>query len=1122
MKRTLLILTLLVFAVTLYPADAVYYDHHILFSLEKHERPLSAEECKSLETPYPQLNAFIRKYDVQRIERWLPNAKPHEHDGDVYLNRIYRLILKKDIPADLALTAELKELTSAIGKAELEPVVKKYAIPDDPYIKNQWFLSKVQATEAWKLWDLQAGEKPGDSTIVIAIVDDGVEYTHPDLEENIWINQDEIPGIYVDLADTDGDGYISAREAINFCGDANGDGIANLKDVIHSNSLFVDDSDNDGDGYISNIIGWDTDLSADSSDDDNDPMPKNNSHGTHVAGLAGAVTNNGVGVASVAYNISIMPVKATGDETTESINTGYDGMLYAAHAGADIINCSWGGPGYSSFMQNQINVLCDQYDAIIVAAAGNGDDEGNPSDEAHYPSGYDNVVSVTAVSSQDIFSWASYGAPDPDNNFYGVDLSAPGENMYSTYLTKIANYTSLRGTSMASPLVASCFGLLKSFYPDSSREWLIRRLVDNTDPVDDLNPDYAGKIGSGRVNILKALVSDKWPKLRYVAHEESIVGGDADSVLNPGEGLIMMIELENDTGWAEANEIMGILRSDHPGITITDSVGVWNSILPNHTALNDDDGFQISFSAELLPADYSFTLELLSGQTDEFPYNTTLDIVISLYLDQQGFPFYAENEVEASPLFLDIEDNGQMDIVFGDKSGNLYVVNAQGEIRDGFPIGLGGQIGGIAVADLDLDNIPEIVVTLFDKAVHVYNINGEHKWSRHIDGFIPAMPAIGNLDDDAELEVVVGTFGQKLYVMNHDSSDVNPFPYSAGQRISSGVSLADVNGDGKDEIIFGGMSGELNIIDAAGNTLSGWPQSTSGSISSEPFVHISDENTAIILIANDQGDIYGFDLDGSQRFMIGGSGAIKASPAVYMREENIFAAFGSIEGNIYLVDVLNGTLVDNWPQKISNIYNSLACADVTDDTETAQHILALGNDGRIYAFTHEGEPVNGFPINTRFLSKSSPAITDIDNDNDNEIICGTYAGVSVIDLKGEGGTVSWAMHRGGIQRRGSVYSTISSAEDTYLPFDFEFELIGNAPNPFNPGTMIRFIAPGPDPVKLQVFSLDGKQVIEQNIREPEIGMNDIFIDMSNFASGIYVYTLSQKHISKKAKMILLK
>ncbi|MDZ7820663.1 MAG: hypothetical protein U5N26_01940 [Candidatus Marinimicrobia bacterium] len=178
MKKLCSLLLFLLLAASMHAAGAVYYDNHILFSLEKEERPLSAEECKSLETPYPKLNAFISKYDVQRMEPWLPNAMPHEHDGDVYLNRIYRLVLREDLPADPVRLTELEQTASAIRGAEREPVMRKYAVPDDPYLKNQWFLSKVQATEAWKLWDLKAGRIPGDSTVVIAIVDDGVEYTH--------------------------------------------------------------------------------------------------------------------------------------------------------------------------------------------------------------------------------------------------------------------------------------------------------------------------------------------------------------------------------------------------------------------------------------------------------------------------------------------------------------------------------------------------------------------------------------------------------------------------------------------------------------------------------------------------------------------------------------------------------------------------------------------------------------------------------------------------------------------------------------------------------------------------------------------------------------------------------
>jgi hypothetical protein len=406
--------------------------------------------------------------------------------------------------------------------------------------------------------------------------------------------------------------------------------------------------------------------------------------------------------------------------------------------------------------------------------------------------------------------------------------------------------------------------------------------------------------------------------------------------------------------------------------------------------------------------------------------------------------------------------------------------------------------------------------------VHVYNTNGDHEWSRHPGGFVPAVPAIGNLDADPELEIVVGAFDQKLYVMNHDSSYTAPFPVDAGQNIRAGVSLAELDNDGRDEIVFGGMNGDVNILDGDGSPLSGWPQSTSGSVSCEPFVYVNGEHSALILSGNDQGDIYGYDLDGTRRFMIDGSGAVKASPAVYERDGSLFAAFGTTAGNLYLVDVLKEEVVAGWPRTVSPLYQSPACADVVPDTENTPHIIAMGNDGNIYAFTPAAETVPGFPVNTRFLSRSSPAVADIDNDNDNEIICGTYSGLSVIDLKDAAGDIFWPMHRGDPERRGAIRNVSSPVRDIDLPFDFDFELIGNVPNPFNPETQIRYIVPGSGPVQLRVYSLDGKRMIEREIAEPGIGMNSITIDMSPFASGIYIYTLRQGKDVRKAKMIFLK
>ena len=1128
MQRTNKIITIFLLSITLLLATMpAYYADKFLFTLDQNEDVLTAEQCKNLQTPYPELNKLIKKFDVIKIEPWLPNAKENDHDGDVYLNRIYRLTTKQDIEAPHALISEIKSASTAIQGAEREAIMRIHAIPDDPMMGNQWYLVKPQVKEAWDLWDLEGGEIPGDRHVVIAIVDDGVEYTHPDLWKNIWINQDEVPSLYFSLIDVSPvDSFITAEEAVAFCGDINGNGKEDLRDVISSNSLLTNTLDTDGDGYIDNIIGWDTNFRGYYNDDtylddDRDPMPINNSHGTHVAGLTGATTNNGTGIASAGYNVSIMPVKATGDETVDNINTGWAGILCAAQSGADIINCSWGGPGYSYSSQTLINTCYNQYGAIIVAAAGNGDDSGNPSDEPHYPSGYKNVVSVTAVSSSDIFSWANYGAADLAN-FAGVDISAPGESMYSTYLTKEGSYKYLNGTSMASPFVASCLGLLKSVYPDSTNNWLVNRLLENTDPIDDINPDYAGQIGSGRVNMLKALVFDKWPSLSYVDHLETIMIGDADSVLNPGETVKLMVEIKNDTGWTTASNIQGVLRTDSEDIIILDSLGLWSTINENTSALNNENGFTVQFALSARPAKYTFELELESNTDEGFPYTKTLNIDVSLSLDQQGFPYFANTEVEASPLFVDINNDDMQEIIFVDKSGDIYVVDHEGNTLSGFPVSLGSQAGGVAVADIDLDDTLEIVATGFNKLIQVIDISGKIEWTRHTDFFITGIPAIGNLDADPELEIVVGSYDQKLYALNHDSTDVGKFPYTTGQLLHSGVSLADVNHDGKDEIIYASKSGQLNIVLPDSSTYPGWPISTSGSITSEPQIIITGENSAIILVGNDIGNMYAYNLDGTQRFMIDGNGSIKASPAIYKEGSNMYAFFASTQGNIYKIDLINNTLETGWPKEISPIHQSLVIADVLDDGVDEAQVLAMGNDGYIYAFDMNGDAIAGYPLNTRYLSKSALAFTDLDNDGDNEIIAGNYSGVSVIDLKNFAGTIYWPMHRGSIDRKGSVTTTWTAIEDINLPEEFEFKLIGNAPNPFNPITTIRYNINQIAPVKLSLYSLAGKLVMTRNILNPTFGLNEILVNMDAYSSGIYLYSLESGNEIRNAKMIYLK
>lgn len=235
----------------------------------------------------------------------------------------------------------------------------------------------------------------------------------------------------------------------------------------------------------------------DVSDNDSNTNPPNAgfSHGTHVAGIVGAKTNNGTGIASVGYDVSIMPVKATPNNGNNGyIYDGYEGITWAADNGADVINMSWGGNSFSTTAQNIINDASAQ-GVILVAAAGN-----NNSADIHYPAGYNQVISVAATDINDNkASFSNYGS--------WIDVSAPGASINST--VPYGNYSTFNGTSMASPMVAGLCGLILSVNPMLSSSQVEDCLTGTTDYIN----SFVGSLGTGRINAHQAVLCAGTPDL---------------------------------------------------------------------------------------------------------------------------------------------------------------------------------------------------------------------------------------------------------------------------------------------------------------------------------------------------------------------------------------------------------------------------------------------------------------------------------------------------------------------------------------------------------------------------------------------------------------------------------
>ncbi len=841
-------------------------------------------------------------------------------------------------------------------------------VPNDPDFADQYAHQMIQMTKAW---DISTGSR----NVVVAVLGTGVDVTHPDLADNIWLNAGEIP----------------------------------------DNGI-----DDDGNGYIDDVHGWNFERQNNQVAPTSAPYGIEG-HETMVAGVIAAVGDNGEGVCGVNWQCSIMPLRVSLYITTAEVAEALD---YAAANGAHIVNMSFGaGTDEPDWMDDPImREAIDNAFAqgvLLVASAGN-----SATDDIFYPAGYYNVMSVASTDGEDAKT---------DHSTFGawVDIAAPGTDIVTTDLN--GEYIATAGTSFSAPYVAAVAALVLAHRPELTHVELRAILENTSDPIHyGVVESDAGYVGTGRVNAYKALqaADRRYPLGEIVTprHNESLAP-DAETVevllfihgdtyrieyseyatqdwtlvaedVGPtnSDGLVRLSLPSPGPGTYELRLTVtsdGIVHSDRKivGIEAAPSQAPWPA--PTTVAYPPEDQFYGGPICMDVNGDGQNEIIQSSIAWDTAWGDPRLAIWRQDGTALPGWPKLLTFAYDP-PLCAvgDIDGDGDYEIIGTcNYDGIVCAWHVEtGTYVDGWPIPLGGWYGSIVgypvLADLDGDGVSEVLVALDyqsadSAALHALKGDGTSLWQRRYIGESPI--SVADFDGDGKVEIAFCGYGPGVssmytYILDHQGQQIAR--WRGGSR--KGPVIADLDGDGQSELIFC-TEDSVQVVSIDGSTL--WKTRLNDGLDADGALSVGD-----------------VDNDGRKEIFVNS----------YVRSD------GYSFTRVYALDHEGREMTEaGFPKTVMGDPGNSAPLLADIDGDGQKEILVGSAGARLIAWKPDGSTVPGFPMLTLPAEIDCTAtIADLDQDGDLEILVGGYDyRFHVVDMPGrtDPDTIDWGAARGNPQ-----------------------------------------------------------------------------------------------------------
>jgi subtilisin family serine protease len=954
--------------------------------------------ANAFDTGLESINKLNQTHGVKEFKQVANFSEESKPDAELF--RWYKVTLEGENEVDkkIKANAQSPELAAWQKIAEeyrqdpnvelVEPnyVVTTMAVPNDPYYPLLWGLQKINMEPAWD-------KATGSPAIVIASIDTGVDYSHPDLQGNTWTNDAETP----------------------------------------DNNI-----DDDKNGYIDDYYGWDW------VDNDNDPMD-DNGHGTHTAGTIAAVGNNNLGVAGVNWTSKIMALKFLNAGGWGTLDDGVKALKYAADKQARISSNSWGCWCKSTMIDDAL-AYEHVRGMVVVVAAGN-----SKTDALDFsPASSDHAITVAASDQSDrradFPEWGSNWGQKIDVTAPGVDILSLRATINNSCADEPADqaYCRASGTSMAAPHVAGLAALLLAKNPTLTNEEV--RQILRSGALDLGNQGKDKDYGYGRIDAIKTLDhSDLEPLAPFITSPKSraIAYGVTFQNLGrlPGENFASY-RVEFGAGREPTNWILLFTSTTQPreGSTLANL---------DTTKLPDGTGILRLTAVDTNGKEYGFQVHDIDIDNTEafltFPLpNNLVSIggtdILGTARTKHGVPFQnnyryiLEWGVGIAPTSwssagITLQDGGLKPV----QNGKLGTWDTS-RLTDGQTYSLRLTI---------LGNAGNVSQTFIHVQADKDLISG---WPKILSSSCDCIlaPTIADLDGDGNKEIIIAGPDNAVNVFRKDGTNLPGFPLmvEVGEFYRFEVNVDDLDGDGKKEIIAlvqTALSGpQIRVIRSDGTLYGGWESPVIGAIVEKddavPTVADLDNDGKKELVALElarfvdriDAKLNAFHLDGTQ---------LSGFPKKYILppEQSSPSARGVLsivdldkdlkpeiawghDNRLYLFDN-TGTRLPNWPFVAPNLNrlrisfeSALASGDVDGDGEL--ELFAIGKtcdscDARIYGFRKNGSALADWPktilpestwvVSSRF---QTPTLANVDDDAKDEIIVGQHH-FAIFDQEGE-------------------------------------------------------------------------------------------------------------------------